>query len=72
MLAEQPELLARARRLIEEPVAIPVGEKEWCPVCHTYHVDPGRKTDAGRLTRQCPLLPADVGANHPINMQPLT
>lgn len=44
---------------------------EWCPVCHTYHHDVGEKTDAGRLTRPCPLLPAGVGANHPINAEPL-
>lgn len=42
---------------------------EWCPVCHTYHVNPGEKTDAGKLTRQCPLLsgddPRNVFANFP-------
>lgn len=36
------------------------GAPEWCPICHTYHVDPGGKTDAGRVTRPCPRSPADA------------
>ena len=32
---------------------------QWCPVCKTFHDDPGEKTDAGRLTRPCPRLAAD-------------
>lgn len=30
---------------------------QWCPVCKTYHTEPGEKTDAGRLVRQCPSIP---------------
>jgi hypothetical protein len=36
---------------------------QWCPVCKTYHVDPGEKTDAGVLTRPCPQIPADDPRN---------
>lgn len=34
--------------------------REWCPVCHSYHVDPGEKTDAGQLTKPCPASPKDA------------
>lgn len=36
---------------------------QWCPVCHRYHFAVGEKTDAGRLVRECPLLPPGAGAN---------
>jgi hypothetical protein len=32
---------------------------QWCPVCKTYHGDVGEQTDAGLITRACPLLPTD-------------
>lgn len=42
---------------------------QWCPVCKTYHLEVGEKTDAGKLMRQCPLLsvddPRNVFANYP-------
>lgn len=44
------------------PTAI-AGVGEWCPVCKTTHVDPGARTDAGKLTRQCPAIPADDPRN---------
>lgn len=37
--------------------------EEWCPVCHTHHVAPGEKTDAGGLVRVCPQLAADDPRN---------
>lgn len=41
----------------------------WCAVCKTYHENVGEKTDAGKLTRQCPRIPVDdprnVFANYP-------
>lgn len=30
---------------------------QWCPVCKTFHREVGETTDAGRITRACPLLP---------------
>lgn len=30
---------------------------QWCPVCRTYHAEVGEKTDAGAVTRPCPLIP---------------
>lgn len=36
---------------------------EWCPVCHTYHRDPGSKTDAGKLVRRCGHLSPDDPLN---------
>lgn len=37
---------------------------EWCPVCKTYHTDPGARRDDGRPMRPCPLLPLHHGAQH--------
>jgi hypothetical protein len=31
---------------------------QWCPICRTYHRDPGEKTDAGWITKPCPVLKA--------------
>lgn len=43
----------------------PISEtaNQWCSVCHSYHVNVGEKTDAGELTRQCPLLDKNDPAN---------
>jgi hypothetical protein len=38
--------------------------KQWCPICKTYHSNPGQKTDAGTITRLCPLLRADDPRNY--------
>ncbi len=32
--------------------------EQWCPVCKTYHANPGVKTDAGALVTRCPVIPA--------------
>lgn len=37
----------------------------WCPVCKNYHTEPGERTDAGKLTRQCSRIPADDLRNRP-------
>lgn len=42
---------------------VPVPQGEWCPVCGTEHVEPGEKTDRGRLTRQCGRIPMDDPRN---------
>jgi hypothetical protein len=34
----------------------PESRPQWCPVCKTYHVEVGEKTDAGRLVKPCPRL----------------
>lgn len=47
-----------------------VSHPEWCPVCKTYHHNPGVRTDAGGLVEQCPEIPKDdprnVFANYPL------
>jgi hypothetical protein len=30
--------------------------EHWCSVCKNYHIHPGERTDAGRITRPCPNL----------------
>lgn len=30
---------------------------QWCPVCKRYHEEVGESTDAGLITRACPLIP---------------
>jgi hypothetical protein len=36
---------------------------QWCPICKTYHHNVGERTDAGKVTRPCPLL-ADFDAQN--------
>lgn len=36
----------------------------WCPVCKSYHTDPGEKTDAGALIRRCSVIDRDDPRNH--------
>jgi hypothetical protein len=57
--AELSALRAENERLrAGVPAPEPPVKPEWCPVCHSYHVDPGVKTDAGRVVRDCPRVPA--------------
>lgn len=44
------------RMLFELADEAKFGAPEWCPVCHAYHANPGVKTDAGALVKQCPRL----------------
>src|SRR4051812_39451238 len=32
---------------------------QWCPVCKHYHDNVGEQTDAGLITRACPLVSTD-------------
>lgn len=32
--------------------------EEWCPICKTYHFNPGEKSDSGKVTRECPEIPS--------------
>ena len=35
------------------PVSDAKVEALWCPVCHSYHREPGEKTDAGSIVKPC-------------------
>jgi hypothetical protein len=53
--------LQAGRLRLRQPA--PDEDPQWCPVCKAYHASPGEKTDAGQLTRPCPLLPDDDPRN---------
>jgi len=43
---------------------------QWCPVCKSYHADPGVRTDAGALVRPCPAIPSHDPRNIAENFAP--
>jgi hypothetical protein len=52
------DLIVRLRQALNPPK-----RTLWCPICKTYHHNVGERTDAGKVTRPCPLL-ADFDARN--------
>lgn len=59
LIASTVPEIQEAEAILREHHRLPKKCSLWCPVCHTYHPDPGEKTDAGQIARPCNRLPEE-------------